>query len=70
MTFCKFAEKKQKATMGVYIMRFNTTQGMCGYKFFECAIKYMRVIGKNAVSSIIAPTGGGNLQPDNIFRQL
>ena len=41
--------------MGVAnITGLDTIQGMHGYKVFECAINYMRVIGQNGFSLIIA----------------
>ena len=49
--------------MGVaYITRVITIQGTCGYRFFECAIKYMGVIRQNPPSSIMASPSGGNSQ--------
>ena len=61
--FREFAEKKTEAEMGfTYITRLNTIQGTRGYKVFECALKYMRVIRQNTLSCIIAPPSGTNSQ--------
>ena len=47
--------------MGVaYITRFIRTKWTPGYKVFECATKYMRVEGPNALSLIIVPPSSGN----------
>ena len=53
--FANLPGKKMGVEMGVaYITR------TYGYKFFECATKYMWVISQNALSLIIATPSGGN----------
>ena len=67
VTFRKFAGGKNHlkwwTEMGVaYMMRFNTIQGTCGYKVFECVMNCMGVISQNTLSLIIGPPSCGNSQ--------